>query len=961
MRKSPAHCCTTVKAASLALLGLSIVTAFSAGAASANVPTNATFQLHHGLSLQTVAAEPMVLSPVALAFDEHGRLFVAEQPAFTGPTPQPGRVRLLSDLDETGIFKSSTVFAEGITGVADVACYDGGIFVAAGHEVLYLKDTLGDGKADERRTVFKGFNSGAGMARPDAYLHTILHGPDNRYHIGTSGLGIYPTDENPSPTSFFARGVDLSFDPRALKLAPESGRSLSGVTFDSRGWNYTSDPERPLRLCMYREPSMARNPFAPLPPQFIEVIRPDTTMFRLERLDQQGGTNTPNAVIGYFSTNARAPLVYQGTLLFTNGNENVFVADPSAGIVHRAEIRTSDFVPTILPTGERATTEFLSSADPEFCPTDLVNGPDGALWIADRRHNLAQGRIYRIAPFGSPAPKIQSLADATTYQLLSLLSHAGGWQRDTAARLLYEKRDPEAARLLTNVVANSRLPRARIAALWALVGQNALTEPILFRAARDTDATVREQALVLLEQSGGAAASDELLRYLGALARDSSSRVRYQLALTLGVLPRPGRAQALAEVLLRDPTNPWIAAAVLNSVDQDSVQLMSQLLLNQQARSNPALQEFQARLAEMIGVTGKLDLARQLLLLLSRSGLDSIRVYALVSSLGQGLDRAGSSLAELQQTDLLANSSVLALDAAVNKAASPALRAQATRFLGFSAASNAEYGDWLLALINPNEPTQVMLAAIAALGRFNHPQVTVELIQRWSSLPPAGRRLVISTLLSRVDRAPALLTALQTRRIPSAELTTPQLDYLRTHGNPAVSQRATELLGPVLISRPQAVQRLTPALRMQGNRGNGRSLFLQRCGSCHRLGTDGPTTALDLSAVRGRNAAQLLTDVVEPSVSMSPDFATWVVDTKDSMTYNGFLRADNASSVVLQQCTGEQTVIPKSVMLSHRPQVWSLMPATLTDDLSPQAMADLLAYLRGQPESPKNPVSRARP
>lgn len=961
MRKSPARRCTGLKAAILALLGVSSANTLSAGVPGPDVPTNAAFQLQQGFSLRTVAAEPMVLSPVALAFDEQGRLYVAEQPEFTGPTPQPGRVRLLSDLDEAGIFKSSTVFAENIPGIADVACYDGGIFVVAAREVLYLKDTRNLGKADHQRTVFKGFSSGAGMARPDAFLHTIVHGPDNRYHIGTSGLGIFPTDADPSPTSFFARGVDLSFDPRALKLAPESGRSLSGVTFDSRGWKYASDPERPLRLCMYREPSLARNPFAPLPPQYIEVIRTDTTMFRLARRDQQGGTNAANAVIGYFSTNARAPLVYQGSLLFTNGNENVFVADPSAGIVHRAEIKVSDFVPSILETDGRVSSEFLASADPEFCPMDLANGPDGALWIADRRHNLSQGRIYRIVPLGSPDPQLQRLADSTTYQLLSLLSHAGGWQRDTAARLLYEKRDPEAARLLTNVIANSRLPRARIAALWALVGQNALSEPILFRAARDTDATVREQALVLLEQSGGSAASDEFLRYLGALARDSSPRVRYQLALTLGVLPRPGRAQALAEVLLRDPTNPWVASAVLNSVDQDSVQLMSHLFLNQQARSNPALQEFQARLAEMIGVTGKSDLARQLLILLSRSGLDSIRIYALASALGQGLDRAGSSLADLQQPDLLANSSVLALDAAVNKVASPALRAQATRFLGFSAASNAEYGDWLLALINPNEPAPVMLAAISALGRFNNPQVTVELIQRWSALPLAGRRLVISTLLSRVDRASALVSALETRRIASAELTTPQLDFLRTHSNPAVSQRATELWGPVQTSRPQAVQRLTPALRLQGNRRNGRTLFLQRCAACHRLGTDGPTMAMDLSAVRGRSAAQLLSDVVEPSVNMSPDSATWVVDTKDSTTFNGFLRSDNASTVVLQQCTGEQTVIPKSVMLSHRAQVWSLMPASLTDDFSPQAMADLFAYLRGQPESPRNPASHTRP
>src|SRR5690349_119425 len=134
--------------------------------ASATPPTQAAkdFELHPALDISLFTAEPDVVDPVAMTFDEDGRIYVVEMrdyPLGIGPEHKPGgTIRLLEDRDGDGKIDHSTLFAEGLSFPTSVTPWNGGILVTAPPEIIFLKDTNGDGKADVREVVLRGFVKG---------------------------------------------------------------------------------------------------------------------------------------------------------------------------------------------------------------------------------------------------------------------------------------------------------------------------------------------------------------------------------------------------------------------------------------------------------------------------------------------------------------------------------------------------------------------------------------------------------------------------------------------------------------------------------------------------------------------------------------------------------------------------------------------------------------------------------
>ncbi len=222
-----------------------------------------TFQVQPGFRLKRVAAEPMISDPVAMAFDEHARLYVVEMRGYSEDGDKKiGTVRRLVDHDRDGRFDQSTPFLEGLTWPTAVTCYEGGIFVGVAPDILYAKDTDGDGRADWKQVVFTGF----GTDNIQGLLNSFCWGLDNRIHGATSHNGgpirrAHAVGTDPIRLN----GRDFAFDPRTMKMTATSGGGQHGMSFDRWGNKYVCSNSDHIQLVMLEDRYVARNPFFAVP------------------------------------------------------------------------------------------------------------------------------------------------------------------------------------------------------------------------------------------------------------------------------------------------------------------------------------------------------------------------------------------------------------------------------------------------------------------------------------------------------------------------------------------------------------------------------------------------------------------------------------------------------------------------------------------------------------------------
>jgi putative membrane-bound dehydrogenase-like protein len=922
-------------------------------ASGTNLPGVAAFQIKPGFRIELAASEPMVTAPVAMAFDENGRLFVVEMRDYTdqhAATPHLGRVRMLENMNEEGVFQNSTIYADNLPWPSAVACYAGGVFVAAAPDIFYFKDTKADGIADSRQVVLSGFG-GTNALDPKRLPNNFNWGPDNRIHGVSAGIGGDIWSKGADGLVSIERS-DFSFDPRTLEVYAETGPAESGLSFDSQGREFVSDYVHPIMSPIYQLRYVLRNPYYPRPSGLAVIADPAAPIFRfVSEPPQPGqGTRTTNLVAGPM-TRACGCVVYRGHAFPTNYLDNVFVADPDAHIIHRLIVRENGLEAVAQRAPEERNTEFLVSRDPSFRPVQLINGPDGALYIADMQAAKDRGRIYRVLPGNIRHTKLPQLGKLKTYELISTLAQGDGWHRDTAARLLYERKDPAAPALLRGTLNRSRLTQARVLALQALVGAGALTEDDVLKALRDLDARLREHAVLVSETlftNGNA--SEPVFGQLSALIADPSLRVRYQLAFTLGEIQRTDTAFALGQLLGRDLTNPWMRNALLSAPPGGAGNLFAVLAGDARLRNDPAGMEFLRQLATMIGVSGNQDAVNQTATFIARGPLDPSQIYALLYNLGEGLYRTRSSLSLVDTQGALKPFYSSAINLAADPTQPESARAAAAQLLGVSTLSVGLIGDWLLLACNPPSGPALQSAAVETLSRYDDPQVVNGFLEMWPVLMPVARTRAITALLSRDSHVPAVVDAIQNGRISAFDLNSLQRNLLRSYPVPAIRLRALQLLGPVPGARPDVMERFKPALSLRGVSDRGREIFRARCIECHLSAGLGQWSGLgpDLLEAKTFTKDHLLARIIQPNLAVRPDYATQLIESKGGDILVGIISDVNRWTLTLTQIGDNRVVWPQLNVSSVLPLGWSLMPDGLEQGMSAQDMADLMEYvLRG--------------
>lgn len=911
----------------------------------------AGIHLPTGFKIEVAAAAPLVFAPSAMAFDEEGRLFVAEMRDFPNngsSTPHLGRVRRLEDRNGDGIFETSTVYADNLPLPSAIICYGGGVFVAAAPDIIYLKDTKGDGVADERRSVLTGFGSGARGTNANTLPCSFFWGMDNRIHASSGGMeGIITLVSASNEGALSISRNNFSFDPRNNFFFLETGPSTGGVCRDAYGRIFLTDFERPLRGEIYNGRYLLRNPNFLAAREMRDLASPGLAV-RVARPTPAGSAYPAQAAAQdvVWLGSARGPMIYQGAAFPREYHGAAFLVDPQAHVVHALPVPQEIFGAPGPPAGA-IRNAFLYSEDPAFHPMSAINTPDGCLLVADIRNSADSGQIYRIAPANYLPVKTIGLGSLKTRELLALFASTNAWQRDSAARLIYSRNDPDAVPLLTNMLLRANFPLARLLAMNALDAKGVLNAGQVARALKDPDPAIREAAILMAEKFARQGSVPEVVvAALFDLAADPSPRVRLQLAFTLGAFAHGGRIELLAQMLEADMNNPWIETAVWTSLGGEAGDLFLVLIRNNNFANSPRGRALINKLVTMIGARGRMDEVNVVLKTAATANLDTQTAFALLARLGEGLRRARSSLVLVDPQNALQPLYTAALNTALNDSAAEALRIQALRLLTESSYNYGDITDLLSLLFNSGQSLAVQSATVPALCIHSDPRIAPGLFARWRVLAPATKMEVCSGLLQRPERIPALLQALENEIIQPADFSPAQLNLLRTYRNPDWRAQAEKILRPFSPERPGVFGQYLPALKVKGIYTSGRDIYSARCALCHDQPANGTASfGPDLGLARVKGKDYLLRNMIEPSRQMRPGYATAVIETKSADMYSGILKHDDLASVTLQQSPTNDIVLPRSTIETIEMQPWSYCPEGLEESLSVQDMASLLEYI----------------
>jgi putative membrane-bound dehydrogenase-like protein len=562
-----------------------------------------------GFKVSLFASEPHVFDPVSLEFDEEGNAYVIEMPDYpyeVEPGKGHGRIRILKDTDSDGKIDQSIIFAENVTEATSMLPWKGGLIVTAAPNIIYLKDTNGDGKSDIREILFSGFFQN----NSEAQVTSLKLGIDNWIYAnnrGQSGKVVFSKTPDAKPVE--VRGADFRFRLDRDVFELETGPGQFGQTINDWGHRFFTENSIHIQQAVIPWRYTHRHAFMPTSKFNVTITDHEEIMFqeippaywrsersaRRNRVFKEANLNRIEWVEDRFS-GASGGTIYNGDALPKEFYGNVFTTDVSGSLIHRDVLSQSDTNPVMLAkrTDSEKNREFIYSTDTWFRPVTFSVGPDGYLYILDyyRQHietpvsipddlkaemdfmaGSDMGRIYRLLPENVNYQGVKvELKKATGLQLVDYLSHKNGWYRSTAQRLLLERQDKTVVPAVKSLFSNSPDPRTRLHALYVLEGLNALNEEIVKQSLLDSESGVRENGIMLAERYS------KMVKLLIPMVNDPSKRVSFQAALSLGQFEGKNVIAALAEVITQYGQNDWFRSAVLSSEAGSSVEILNSLI-----------------------------------------------------------------------------------------------------------------------------------------------------------------------------------------------------------------------------------------------------------------------------------------------------------------------------------------------------------------------------------------------
>ena len=922
-----------------------------------------------------------------LKLNESGRLDTAVRRIDADPDAQRraaggqfGTVKLLEDTDGDGRIDRSWVWADHLPPCYGVAAARDGVIVLCPPEIFFLADRDGDGKAEVRQPLGRT-GEGPMWNRPSSPRHNL----DNWvYHDG---------------------GRRLRSDGSAHEPATGTGQFGQATTdWGDRFFIVQSQPVRHVVPLPHRY--LARNPYHAARADVVGLLhyadlypksRPHP--WRQKRGEDPAwqrfygeAETTPNGRV----TSACGNLIYRGGRFPDAYRDNYFFCENAQNLVHRCLLER-DGAGYRVRRAEEPGREFLATPEIWFRPVNLTLGPDGDLYVVDMYREIIEdysaiprflqqqyvesliaghdrGRIWRVRATDAPRPARVDLSRATTAELVGHLAHANAWRRDTAQRLLVERDDRAAVPHLEALLRDGTTPQARLHALCTLDGLGGLSPESVELALGDAHFALRTHAVRLAEP--WLDASSAVRAKAVALADDPDAKVHLQLALSLGQSRHPQCIEALAQLAGRHGDAPWMADAVASSVPDSADRLAARLLDSPvvAAKATPLLPVLAAivgarhhddEIARLLGAVADDTRNERTAVLASTldgflEGLERGEPKPLVSTEGHAALRrllvspsndlrhravriAGR--VKLSEGEELRTALAAARKTALDEARDVEDRCDAIRLL--AAAPLGELADVATDLLDARQPLDVQLAAVEALAAVDAPRVSEVLLADFARYTPRLQSAALEAVFQRENRLPSLLDAVESGRMRPSAINAAYRLRLVENRDTDIRDRARKLLAGVGRSpREGVLARYRTALAGEFDADRGSKVFDRECAKCHKFDGRGHEVGPDLGAVKNRADETLVADVLDPGREITVGFQNYTVLTEFGRTFTGVLAAETATSITLRKDEGvEQTILRRDVDEMEASSL-SMMPEEFEEQVTPQEVADLIAYLR---------------
>ena len=963
--------------------------------------TVASFRLMDGLEARSVLQEPVVRQPVFLNFDERGRLWVVQflqYPYPAGvkivdfddqfhavydrvPPPPPhhdrgaDRITIHSDEDSDGVFETHEVFLDGLNMATSVERGRGGVWVLQPPYLLFYPDTDGDDVPDgDPRVHLAGF----GLEDTHSASNSLRWGPDG-WLYGGQGSGCSSTIRRPGVDEdddglYFKGQVIWRYHPerRVFELFAEGGGNTFSVEIDAAGRVYSGINGSDGRGVHFVQGGYYEKNFG-----------------------EHGYLTNPYAY-GFFrrmSHDRPTPRFSHTFVIYEDGALGPRLA---GRLIAPVPLRHEIVVSELLPEGSTFRThdvgKLVESNDPWFRPVDIKVGPDGAIYVADwydtrlthmdprDTWDRERGRIYRLRARGSRPAEPFDLSTESSARLVERLRDPRKWYRQTALRVLGDRRDRSVIPLLRERVTALDEPHG-LDALWALNLVGGFTLDTVRRLLSHPDAALRTWTLRLLGDRPRNLDGKTVTALVSLAAVETDPGARSQLAATARRLDATARlpivfAMLRGETDVDDPHVPllvWWALErscessrerIREAFDDESLwseplvrgHILGRLARRFAARPTPRNQAF---LASLLRAAPDAE-SRRLLLDGVREAFKGGSSEALASVLIETLlgDSAASNADPATLELRLRGGDRRALAIAVGRIAGDTQINEVNRIrlvdvvgeLGLESTAPV-----LLEVLGRPTTRPIRSASLTALGRLAVPDLTREVLSRWSALDKDLRQQALGILASRKTWARQLLDAVGGAGVISkSDVPDELVDRIRLLGDAGLDSLVERHFGKRRSATTDEKRRRTAGLVAMirkgpaGDRAAGREVFTERCARCHRLFGEGSDIGPDLTPQERANLENMLLQIVDPSAGIREGYTQFVLTTTDGSVLTGWITAREADRIELRDpTTGKRQIIAKDRIADETTLKTSLMPEGLLDGLEESAVRDLMAYFMG--------------